>query len=154
MQINKRYYVYRHVDPLTNEIVYIGKGTGGRAWDTTRNKSNSNPEHLQWMLDLQDQGYTPQDWVQIILSGLEEKEAFTKEKEVNHLLGVPRFSRNMGEDNHLAKLTNDNVVDIFKQLQAKEKTHRELANQYGVSRTCISHIASRKQWKAVTACLV
>lgn len=153
MQINKRYYVYRHVDPLTFEIVYVGKGTGGRAWDTTRNKQNINPLHLQWMESLQDQGYTPQDWVQIIYSGLEEKEAFYKEKETNHINGVPKFSRNMGEDNHLAKLTNEQVVDIFKQLQTKEKTHRQLAIEHKVSRTCISHIASRKQWKAVTACL-
>lgn len=34
--MNKLFYVYTHTDPITELVVYIGKGCHGRAWDVTR----------------------------------------------------------------------------------------------------------------------
>ena len=33
-----KYYVYYHIDSRTNEVIYIGKGCGDRAWSKDRNK--------------------------------------------------------------------------------------------------------------------
>jgi hypothetical protein len=151
---DKIYYVYLHTHPENKEVVYCGKGTGGRAWDITRNKSQMHPDHIKWMMELQQQGYTPQDWVCILYKGLSESEAFELETQYRHNTKLYKFDRMCGEKNHHAKLTNKQVLRIFLLCKNKERTHQQIAQEFGVSRAAISMIASRKQWKAVTACLV
>lgn len=144
------YYVYTHVDPITGELVYVGKGCGGRAWDVTRNRGQHS-EHLSWMKSLMNQGFIPSDWVNIIKKNLLDKEAREKEIELIHSIGLIRFNRQTGENQHQSKLTNDQAVEIFK-IVSKDKTQiGELANKYNVSRAAIYMILNRKQWRAVTA---
>jgi hypothetical protein len=38
------FYVYNHID-LNGEIVYVGKGCNGRAWNTSRKE-----DHAKWMI--------------------------------------------------------------------------------------------------------
>lgn len=98
-------------------------------------------------------GYVPGDWVKIHASGLTEKQAFEAEANYRHLFGSPKFDRTSGEKNHKAKLTDTQACDIY--IACKNNAnHGELANKYGVSRSAISMIASRKQWRAATACLI
>ena len=40
--MDNKYYVYQHKHPVTEEILYIGKGSGGRAWRMGGRK----PEHI------------------------------------------------------------------------------------------------------------
>jgi hypothetical protein len=47
-KLGKNFYVYVHYDNDETNIVYVGKGSGGRAWDT-RSSTRSNNEHMQWM---------------------------------------------------------------------------------------------------------
>ncbi len=143
-----RYYVYCHVAP-DGEIVYVGKGCGGRAWDVTRAR-RENHAHSDWMIALCEQGHIPTDWVVILNSNLSEKEARRKETEYIHEHGIVKFNRQTGEKQHQAKLTNDQVISIYKDCKNKIP-HKFLAEQYGVSRSTISMISSRKQWRAVTA---
>lgn len=145
------FYVYIHRSPIDHELVYVGKGCGGRAWDVTRNRGEHH-DHQKWMQNLMEMGYLPSDWVTIVYRGLTEEDAFSKEKEFLHSNGTTRFNRQSGERNNQAKLTDAQVKEIF--IRAKKQNHQELANEFGVSRSAISMIASRKQWRATTACLI
>jgi hypothetical protein len=149
MTVNKyTYYVYLHTDPVTKQVVYVGKGCNGRAWDVTRCR-NTNHSHMLWMKAQIQAGFVPSDWVSILAKGLSEKAAFTLEKEYLYTNGVLLFNRQSGERQHQAKLKDKQAIEIFKRANAGE-IHRLLAKEYGVSRNCISMIATRKQWKAVT----
>jgi hypothetical protein len=143
------YYVYLHTDPKTGEVVYVGKGVGGRAWDVTRCR-REHKEHQQWMLSLMEEGYLPTDWVSIYKKNMTEEEAFKEEVAYLHTHGNVKFDRRSGEKNYQAKLTCDQVKKIF----LTDKNHTKLAKEYGVSRSCISMIKSRKQWRSTTACLI
>lgn len=144
------YYVYLHICPKTKEVVYVGKGCGGRAWDVSRNRA-LHKEHVNWLSSLQEEGYIASDWVTIIEKTLTEKAAFSKEKEYLHTKGTLRFNRQSGERNHKAKLTDEQVIEIYKKTKLKNKTHIQLAKEYKVSRATISMIASKKQWRATLA---
>lgn len=144
-----RYYVYTHEHPETGETVYVGKGTGGRAWDVTRCRGK-HKDHQFWMIERMENGYVPSDWVKIVWSNLTEEIAYQKEKELLHEIGGTCFNRQSGERNYQAKLTDDQAREIFKSTEL----HRVLAEMYGVSRTCIHMIKSRKQWRAATACMI
>jgi hypothetical protein len=146
---DKIYYVYLHCDPVSNEIVYVGKGCYGRAWDVTRNRVG-HPEHLAWLKQLSAKGYLPSDWVEIISKNLSEAEAFSLEKQTLHMVGTRRFNRQSGERNYQSKLTDKQACEIF----IRDEPHKKLAEEFGVSRSAISMIKSRKQWRAATACLV
>lgn len=146
------YYVYIHINPVTEKTMYVGKGCYGRAWDVTRSR-NGHPDHLGWMKDLVDKGYLPIDWVRILKHQLTESEAFTYEKEHLHSIGGAPFNRQSGEDNFQAKLTNIQAQEIYLKTQAGVG-HKVLADKFNISRSAVSMIASRKQWRAATACLV
>ena len=143
------HYVYLHHDPTTGQIVYVGKGIYGRAWDVTRSRAY-NKEHREWMKGLSKLGFTPNQWVTIHKKNLTEEEAFKIEKEYLHNNGTLTFNMQCGEKQYQAKMTNKQAREAFK--MAKEgKKHKEIAELYGVSRTAISMLASGKQWRAVTA---
>ena len=143
------FYVYLHIDPINQNIVYVGKGKNGRAWDVTRCR-NQHPEHQKWMIGLTKQGYIPEDWVKIIDKNLSEELAYSKEKEYLHSFGCPVYNRQSGEKQHQAKLRNIDAIDIY--LAANiGLSHKELAKIYSVSRSTISMIASKRQWKAILA---
>lgn len=143
-----KFYVYQHIDPRTNEVVYVGKGCGGRAWDITRSRGE-HKEHQNWMIDLTNLGYVPSDWVFIYQKNLCEQDAFSIEKNLLHSLGVLPFNRQTGERQHQAKLTNKQALEVF-QLRNDGLTHKEISSKFGVSRSAISMLLSGKQWKAVT----
>ena len=145
------YYVYLHKDPTTKEIVYVGKGRHGRAWDVTRCRTE-NKDHQNWMLEQSEKGFLPSDWVTILEKNLTEKEAFSAETVWMHEHGSPEFNRTSGQKNHQAKITDDQAREIFK--LASIKQHKEIAEEYGISRSAVSMIATRKQWRAATACLI
>lgn len=149
---SKYFYVYAHIEPGTETIVYVGKGCYGRAWDVTRNR-NGHSAHLDWMKKRSNEGYLPTDWVRILYKHLSEEEAFRLEKQVLHTYGTTKFNRNSGERNHRALLTDDQAKEIYIRAHSGE-LHRALAEEFNCSRPAISMINTRKQWRAATACLV
>ena len=143
------FYVYLHTDPRTQEVVYVGKGKHGRAWDVTRCRTD-NKEHQNWMLELSELGFIPTDWVSILYKNHTENGALQLEKEYLHLHGVLRFNRQSGERQHQAKMTDAQALEAYAMVKAGAK-QQEVADKFGVSRSAISMLASGKQWKAVTA---
>lgn len=54
-----------------------------------------------------------------------------------------------GEKNPKAKLT-ENAVKMIRQKLKEGFSHKQLANEFGVTRTAISHILKGKIWRHVT----
>lgn len=144
------FYVYLHVDPRTNEVVYVGKGKYGRAWDVTRCRS-LNKEHQEWMKELSSYGFVPSDWVIIYNKGMSEEAAFLLEKEYLHTNGVLKFNRQSGERQHQAKLTDEQAIEIFHLAWDKKESQASIAKRYGVCRTVVPVIKYKRQWKATLA---
>ena len=67
------YYVYKHIDD-TGKCVYIGKGSGGRAWATTGRKG----EHSPFMLNRLNSGNA--SFVEVSATNLTEDEALELEE--------------------------------------------------------------------------
>lgn len=70
------FYVYLHRKKTTNEIFYVGKGSGHRAWSTTGRSD-------LWTRTIKKYGHT----VEIVLDDLQEWYAFELEKELIALYG-------------------------------------------------------------------
>jgi hypothetical protein len=70
----RAFYVYRHVDPFTQEVFYIGKGRDGRAWDV----SSRTPDHRGRLRGLH-RGHRFGAWVEIVKEHLTEAEALAYE---------------------------------------------------------------------------
>jgi hypothetical protein len=142
------YYVYTHVDPVTHEVVYVGKGINGRAWDVTRSRGG-NKDHQLWMSSLSKNGYLPSDWVRIIYRNLTEKEAFSKEKQFLHEYGVTKFNRQCGEKQHQSKIDNEQAKEVFYLAWINGLSRSSIAKYYGLCPTNVSMIKHKRQWKSV-----
>jgi hypothetical protein len=66
--INGKHYVYYHINNETEEVFYIGKGKGDRAW--------SNDRNVLWYKYVDNYSYR----VSILCSDLSEEEALAIEK--------------------------------------------------------------------------
>ena len=78
-------YIYAHLDD--GEPVYIGKGAGGRAWDS-RPSTRTNPNHLEWMMSKLPENLD----VQVIASNITKDEALSLERQLIFELR-PKFNK-------------------------------------------------------------
>jgi len=74
-------YVYVHVHPQRpDEVVYVGRGSGSRAWSIGGRKTQ---DHRVWLREWAALGYSPDKWVRIIEpTGLTPAQAIEKEKKL------------------------------------------------------------------------
>jgi hypothetical protein len=76
-------YVYVHVHPQRpNEVVYVGRGSGSRAWSIGGRKTQ---DHRVWLREWAALGYSPDKWVRIVSpgrGGLTPAQAVKMEKEL------------------------------------------------------------------------
>ena len=70
------FYVYAHLDPISNQVRYIGKGKERRAWSFSHRKGH----HKNWISKLKKLGLKP--LVLILVDNLTEEKALQKEKEL------------------------------------------------------------------------
>ena len=137
-QTNSIYYVYKHIDPETKEIVYIGKGCKGRAWfygvSTGRGK-----EHNDYLLELTYKGYTPDAWVELIETQLTEEDAFILELTyLQDLKNLPKY--NSKRDTH-CKLSSYDLEEInFWRQQGL--SYEKIADKLGYSTMTIYRAAN------------
>ena len=95
------FYVYSHIDPITREVFYIGKGSGYRVFE----RGKDSPAWRKRVLACK--GFL----FDIIKSGLTEKEALKLEKE----------TIKMYEDNHPGQLVNASSDFIYKELNLLQR---------------------------------
>jgi hypothetical protein len=101
--IKDLYYLYEHCHPETGEIVYVGIGTGSRAWNSgTSSGSYREQEHADWIEQLYLQGYTMADIVKISCSLLDKKDALELEDKLIKEQR-PKFNKLGNPDNYLNK---------------------------------------------------
>lgn len=109
--MENNYYIYFHINPLKNQVFYVGKGSGKRAWI----KSNRSD---YWKRYVKKYGYI----VDITDSGLSEEEAFAKEKFYINFFGRKDLGKGV-----LINLTDGgegqsgNVFDIDTRLKISKK---------------------------------
>ena len=90
--IKDLYYIYQHVDPDTGEVVYVGLGTGSRAWATgTSSGSHRGKVHSAWLSDLYHQGYTMGEIAKVTTTLLTKDQALSLENEIIKAL-KPRYN--------------------------------------------------------------
>ena len=63
-----------------------------------------------------------------------------------------RHNKGVGEQNHEAKLTEEQVIEICEVLIQNEKSLKEIADLYGVDKSTISNIKRKKSWTHLTKC--
>lgn len=149
-----RYYWYKHIDPDTKEVVYVGHGSGGRAWQCGSSHSPlRSDEHCKWADELLNRGVTPDEWVEIGDRGLTKKEAKEVEHELIHQL-KPKFNRSIRYP--LLKFTID-LYDQALKLRAKGLSYKQIGEKLGLSTMVVhrglngksitleTHIADRKE---------
>ena len=108
-----QYYVYQHIDPDTGELLYIGMGSYERAW--LCRGSNRKKNHQERLNELFALGYTMQDVVRIMATGLNKAAALNLE-----LIKIekfkPRFNNLSNPDWKYPSKFTDEVVTMVKAL--------------------------------------
>ena len=57
------HYVYCHKNPLTDEILYVGRGSGERAYHYKGRASGRSKVHTDLLVKLNHMGFVPHEWV-------------------------------------------------------------------------------------------
>jgi len=135
------YYVYKHTDPKTGELLYIGHGARGRAWihgsDKTVLRGQEHLAHLEKMTDL---GYLPSDWVEVVVRGLTKGTACEMEQEMIRTL-KPKYNKPMGL--HKLKITPDQFKQA-KMLREYGMYYDDIAKRLGLSTMTIHRALNNK----------
>ena len=123
------YYVYLHRDPKTKEVIYIGKGSRGRAWHCAESNSRGS-EHASYLDLLLEEGYTPDQWVEIISSGLTNKDAYQLETLLlDQLVEYPRYNK---KRDHACVLSSEDR-DRIRKLREFNLSYDKIAKDIGTS---------------------
>ncbi len=80
-------YVYTHIEPTSETVVYIGSGSKHSAWE----KGHRNFNHNKWVEKLIQEGYIPNDWIRVVDKNLTIEEAHDLEITMISSL-KPRFN--------------------------------------------------------------
>jgi hypothetical protein len=94
-------YVYGHYKADTGELFYIGKGTGDRAWQTSKGRRRNT--HWQRIVD--KHGLE----VRILEDGLTDEEAYAKERELIAEIGLNNLA-NITEGGYGSTPNNQEVL--------------------------------------------
>lgn len=134
------YYVYQHIDPYTNKVVYVGHGSGGRAWQCGSSHSPlRSKDHCEWADKLLSKGLTPDDWVEIVYKGRTKSEARELERALIREL-KPIYNKDIRSK--CLKLT----PEIYRQsLKMREEgmSYNQIGKEVGLS-TMVIHRALNK----------
>ena len=124
------YYVYKHVDPRTDELIYVGHGCRGRAWihGSKRNCLRSQ-DHLNHLESMTLDGFVPTDWVYIEYQGLDKSSACQIEQEIIRL-ERPTYNRSLGK--HNLKVTPE-IYELCKALRLKGCSYAVISEEVGLS---------------------
>jgi len=84
------FYVYLHVD-RNGSVVYVGKGSAGRAWDarpTTRGNNGGAEQHHAWM---SERILNEEEFVEMVATKLTNRQALVLESSIKEYL-IPKFN--------------------------------------------------------------
>ena len=136
----KTYYVYEHVDPRSGAILYIGMGTGSRAYATKTTKAKQSayghrsPEHSKHLDELLKEGYLPHEWINFPGRGLTKEEALSFEKELIKEIS-PLYNKKQGVKS--LKFSREDILEM-KHLRYLGYYYSDIAKEMGCS-TMVAH---------------
>lgn len=109
-----QYYVYEHVDPENDELLYIGLGSYERAW--LCRGSNRTKDHQNKLKKLFASGFTMADIVSIRASGLTKQAAIDFEyKEIQKY--KPKFNKSSNPDWKYPSKFTEEIIFMVKALK-------------------------------------
>ena len=124
------YYVYKHVDPRSGELIYIGHGCRGRAWIHGSKKTClRSQDHLDHLESMTQDGFVATDWVSIIVQGISKKNAAKYEQE---LIRDVEPLYNLPQGKHLLKVTPE-IYNLLKELRGDGLFYSQIADEVGLS---------------------
>ena len=136
---DNRFYVYQILDPRTNKILYIGKGTGGRCYTHfTINRINKNADEndLFYVLEeiLDTTTYSQFDCVNIIKSKISDKDAKILELKIIKEIGYENLYNKKCAAKWMngSKWMNNGIIDkqflLDEEIPINFKYHGRLKN--------------------------
>lgn len=136
-------YVYIHTDVNSGDTIYVGVGTGERAWEWRSNKRSK--EHNDILRTYLEQGYTPSDWVSIVESNLSSEQAVNLETKLIELY-TSKFNKCKNPD-YISDLWKFTEVHWFaKALQQMGHSYSNIAFLMGGDKS-----NSMSAWRMVNA---
>lgn len=124
------YYVYKHVDPRTDELLYIGHGCRGRAWVHGSDKSVlRSQEHLAHLESMTQDGFVACEWVFVLNSGLTKSDACAIEQDLIRKM-KPLYNKPQGKS--ALKITPEQY-QLALEMREDGKFYHQIADEIGVS---------------------
>ena len=127
-----KYYVYQHVDS-DGTIVYVGMGSGARAWRV----EGRTPEHKQWMLSKMPSQFK---W-NIVDEGLTQQEAFALEHKLLlsgdfrfNLYSKSRRPKPPSNESKMKRVVNLDTGEVFDSVNSAASSYGVHGNT--ISRSC------------------
>lgn len=133
-----RYYVYFHRDPQTHEIVYVGHGCGARAW--LSNEPFRSVLHSEYLGMLENTGYTPDTWVEIVDKGLTKEDACVLERRYIKKY-KPEYNKIQGAS--LLKVTPE-ILEEAHTLRNSGWSYRKIADNFDLATMTIHRAMNGK----------
>jgi hypothetical protein len=135
-----RYYIYFHINPVTEQIFYIGKGRKQRAYDR-------KGRNIYWQSYVLKYGFR----VEIIENQLEEQEAFDREKYYINKIG-PENLCNVVYGGDVYPISEDEIKEYptklseFKEKEREEskKELEKIIEEYTIKNSTVCDIIDRK----------
>jgi len=135
------YYVYQHIDPRNNEVLYVGHGCRGRAWiHGSRRSVLRSQEHLDHLEELTFNGFVATDWVKVLHKGLDKKSACKIEQVLIRELS-PVYNKPAGKN--LLKLSPEQF-ELCKTLRANGLFYNQIADEIGLSTMTVYRALNNK----------
>lgn len=124
----QQFYVYTHKDPRTSNVVYVGYGSGQRAW-MMLNSTYTGPryghrskEHHSWYKQLEALGFTLEDIVKIQFKNLSKEKAKILESTLIKA-HKPIFNIQQG----LGSMTDPKLKEQASSLRKEGKSYSKIA---------------------------
>jgi len=107
-----KFYVYLYIDPRNDEIFYVGKGRGNRAFSHLREKTKSEKNFR--IRDIQSDGFQPR--IEILVHGLDDESTARKiEASIIDLLGIDNLTNIQSgyESREFGRMSTEQLKAIY-----------------------------------------
>ena len=144
--LSNQFYVYKHVDPETQEIIYVGMGYGPRAYTTNASggRGDRSKEHSLRLHQLMNEGYLPHEWVEFIVRNTDLFSARKIERKYIEKY-QPKFNLKHGPKR---LITDRKDIDRILSFRDKKLSYLKIGKMYGVSWSTIQKLEWRERGKS------
>ena len=133
-------YLYFHISLETGDVVYVGTGSGGRAWASSKTHRR-NAAHRNWLASMDEQGLTPDQYVSIEYKNFNRALVLKKEQEcIAELSPVFNYT---GKWDWCLSLSDDQIT-LSKLLREEGMGYKAIAKEVGSSAMTVFRLLNNK----------